>query len=179
MISLYLWPGEGCESSELNFQKRKRKSVCSSFCKTQYAEQFVKCHLLVVQLLDMLKAEGFEVDVSDEGHYWQTRDLKVLAKNINDYTSLISSVFAKIVADVGLNSEDQMTEPEKKYLALRKAFEEKTGLEIGVFYHDRDEGDRYDDFFGRAWWVDGVYQYTPAGEKYKSKITRKSFVTYG
>lgn len=87
--------------------------------------------------------------------------------------------FAKVVADVGLNSEDNMTEPEKKYLALRKAFEEKTGLEIGVFYHDSQEGDRYDDFFGRAWWVDGVYQYTPAGEKYKSKITRKSFVTYG
>jgi hypothetical protein len=87
--------------------------------------------------------------------------------------------FAKIVADLGLNSEDNMTEPEKKYLALRKAFEQKTGLEIGVFYHDSQEGDRYDDFFGRAWWVDGVYQYTPAGEKYKSKITKKSFVTYG
>ena len=101
MISLYLWPGEGCESSELNLQKRKRKFVCSSFCKTQYAEQFVKCHLLVVQLLDMLKAEGFDVDVYDEGGYWQTRDLKVLAKNINDYTSLISSVLGGLKSAAG------------------------------------------------------------------------------
>lgn len=87
--------------------------------------------------------------------------------------------FAKVVTVEGLNSEDKMTEPERKYLALQRAFEKKTGLEIGLFYHDPQDGDRYDDFFGRAWWVDGVYQYTPAGEKYKDNITRKSFVTFG
>jgi len=87
--------------------------------------------------------------------------------------------FAKYVTVEGLNSEDKMTRTERKYIALQKAFEKKTGLEIGVFYHDSDDGDRYDDFFGRAWWVEGVYQYTPAGEKYKDKITRQSFVTFG
>lgn len=92
MVSLYLWPGEGCESAELNFQKIRGKFRSKSFCKTQYAEQFVKCHMLVVQLLDMMKAEGFEVDVYDEGQYWETRDMKVLAKNINESTAVISSV---------------------------------------------------------------------------------------
>lgn len=92
MVSLYLWPGEGCESSELNFQRIRGKFVCESFCKTQYSEQFVNCHLLVIQLLDMLKAEGFDVDVYDEGEYWETRDMKVLAKSINEFTALLSDV---------------------------------------------------------------------------------------
>jgi hypothetical protein len=105
MVSLYLWPGEGCESLEFNFQRINGKFVCKSCCKTQYAEQFVKCHLLVIQLLDMLKAEGFDVDVYDEGGFWETRDIKVLAKNINESTALISAVLGGLksaVADRGI-----------------------------------------------------------------------------
>ena len=67
--------------------------VCRSFCKTQYATRFVDCHLLVIKLLDMLQEKGFKLDVSDEGNYWETRDLEVLAKNINDYTVLLGAVF--------------------------------------------------------------------------------------
>ncbi len=92
LIGLYLYPGIGCEDSSLNFYKRGNRYVCQSFCKTQYAEHFVRCHLLVIQLLDMLKAEGFELNVSDAGEYWQTRDIKVLAKNINESTAMLKSV---------------------------------------------------------------------------------------
>ena len=53
MVSLSLWPGKGCESADLNFKRRKGKFVCDSFCKTQYAEHFVQCPLLVIQLLDL------------------------------------------------------------------------------------------------------------------------------
>lgn len=49
--------------------------------------------MLVIKLLDMVQAAGFKVDASDEGKYWETRDLGVLAKNINDYTVLVSGVF--------------------------------------------------------------------------------------
>lgn len=92
MVSLYLWPGEGCESLEFNFQRINGKFVSKSCCKTQYAEQFVRCHLLVIQLLDMLKQDGFAVDVYDEGGYWETKDIKVLAKNINESTALIAGI---------------------------------------------------------------------------------------
>jgi hypothetical protein len=93
IVSLALWPGEGCESCDLNFYKRGKVFVCHSFCKTQYATRFVDCHLLVIKLLDMLKEAGFKLNVNDEGNYWETRDLEVLAKNINDYTVLLGSVF--------------------------------------------------------------------------------------
>ena len=86
--------------------------------------------------------------------------------------------FARIIENGDLDIDEQ-GEPELKYIALQKAFKEKTDLEIGIFYHDPDEGDRYDDFSGRAWQVDGVLQYTPAGERYKDKIKKQSFVSFG
>jgi len=91
-VSLDLLPGEGCESMDLCFQLRDGNFVCNSFCKTQYAEEFVKCHLLIIKLLDLLKDKGFEVDVVDEGEYWESRDMKVLAKNLNESTSGILAI---------------------------------------------------------------------------------------
>ncbi len=96
LAQLSLWAGKGCEGTEFSFTKKRKYWKCSGFTKTQYAEQFVKCHLLVIKALDLLKEQGFTVKVSDEGHYWETRDLKVLAKNINDYTALIKSIFGTI-----------------------------------------------------------------------------------
>ena len=93
IVSLALWPGEGCESCDLNFYKRGKVFVCHGFCKTQYATRFVDCHLLVIKLLDMLQETGFKLDVRDEGNYWETRDLSVLGKDINDYTVLLGGVF--------------------------------------------------------------------------------------
>ena len=77
---------------DLCFQRRDGKYVCESFCKTQYAEEFVQCHLLIIKLLDILKEKGFEVEVVDEGGYWETRDMKVLAKNLNESTSSILAI---------------------------------------------------------------------------------------
>jgi hypothetical protein len=87
--------------------------------------------------------------------------------------------FARSIGNGDLDPKDKPGNSELKYIALQKAFKEKTDLEIGIFYHDSEDGDRYDDFTGRAWQVDGVYQYTPAGEKYKDKIKNQSFVTFG
>jgi len=87
--------------------------------------------------------------------------------------------FARSIGNGDLDPKDNPEEPELKYEALQKAFKKKTDLEINLFYHDPDDGDRYDDFTGRAWLVDGVLQYTPAGEKYKDKIKKQSFVTFG
>lgn len=96
LVQLSLWAGKGCEGTEFSFTKKKKYWRCEGFTKTQYAEQFVKCHLLVIKALDLLKEQGFEVNVKDEGHYWETRDLKVLAQNINDYTELIKNIFGTL-----------------------------------------------------------------------------------
>lgn len=95
-VSLFLWPDEGCESADLNFFRRGSVYKCDSFCKTQYAEHFARSHLLVIAVLDMLKNSGFIVDVNDEGEYWETRDLEVLAKNINESTAMIKAILGSL-----------------------------------------------------------------------------------
>lgn len=89
-----LWPGEGCEGAYFYFIKNKTNNTwyASGFCKTQYAEHFIRCHLLIVDLYDMFKEKDFDIEVKDEGGYWETRDLKVLAKNLNDYTYLLLNI---------------------------------------------------------------------------------------
>lgn len=91
IVFFKLWAGEGCEQTTFPFKQKDIKWACSSFTKTQYAIEFVKCHLLVIRALEYLKDNGFTIDVFDEGKYWETKDLKVLAEQINRYTSLLSS----------------------------------------------------------------------------------------
>jgi hypothetical protein len=68
----------------------------------------------------------------------------------------------------------------KAYVALCVAFEEKTGLSIGIGHHNSDdEGSRYDDVDGAYWWVEGMYMLTPEGEKVKHIVRRHHWVTFG
>lgn len=70
-----------------------------SFCKTQYAsnpncggiENFLRCHLSVVALLDHAKTLGILEDVSDEGDYWIKRDVEALAKEVGGWNEMIAS----------------------------------------------------------------------------------------
>ena len=66
------------------------------------------------------------------------------------------------------------------YGNLCSAFAAKTGLSLGLSFHDQEsEGDRYDELDGTYWYVEGAYALTPAGEKYKGWITRQHFVNFG
>ena len=70
----------------------------SSFCKTQYAsnpdvggvENFLRSHLAVVKLLDAAAEIGILKEVSDEGDYWQKRDIKALAAEVGDWNTMIA-----------------------------------------------------------------------------------------
>lgn len=70
----------------------------ASFCKTQYAsnpvcggvENFLRCHLAVVKLLDHAAELGILNDVLDESGYWQQRDVQALVKAVGDWNTLIA-----------------------------------------------------------------------------------------
>jgi hypothetical protein len=74
--------------------------VWSSFCKTQYANapelggwaNFQRAHLSVVAVLEHMQQIGFRVRVSDEGDFWEGRDLAVLARNIGEYDAMIAGM---------------------------------------------------------------------------------------
>jgi hypothetical protein len=110
-------PGEGCEPASFGFcryperivdpQQRKRRIHTDllgwswqSFCKTQYASDpacggvanFLRCHLCVIKLLDFAKKTGLiEVEVSDEGGYWEERNLETLAKQVANWNEMIAA----------------------------------------------------------------------------------------
>ena len=69
--------------------------------------------------------------------------------------------------------------------ALKAAFARATAvgdshLELSIGYHDAaQDGDRYDEVNGVFWAVDGLYQLSPAGRKFGTKVRRKFFVTFG
>jgi len=92
IISLPILVGQGSEDCHLRFFKTKTGFRCHSFCKTQYALDFKKCHLLVIYLLDMFKADNFKITVRDDGKYWKTRDLNILAKELFDYRNLVRGI---------------------------------------------------------------------------------------
>lgn len=100
---LHLWPGEGCEPMNIGL-RRVDNSLnwnWASFCKTQYAEEFVKCHLLVIRILDECKRLGILKRVSDEGDYWKTRDLSKLGDNINESTKMLQGLLGTLSQAVG------------------------------------------------------------------------------
>ncbi|MBA7601152.1 hypothetical protein ES703_08219 [subsurface metagenome] len=100
---LHLWPGEGCEAMNIGLRRvdNSENWDWASFCKTQYAEEFVKCHLLVIRILDECKRLGILKEVHDEGHYWETRDLSKLGQNINASTMMLATLFGQLEGTFG------------------------------------------------------------------------------
>ncbi len=68
----------------------------SSFCKTQYAsnsdcggvQNFLRCHLAVIKVLDHAKSLGILDEVSDEGDFWENRDVRALAKGVGEWNQM-------------------------------------------------------------------------------------------
>ena len=128
ILGFSTWPGEGCEAANFGFcrypatikvpagrdQRKKQRTNLSgwswnSFCKTQYAsspecggiQNFLRCHLCVVKLLDFILKTGLvTVKVSDEGEYWEKRDLGELAKEVGEWNEFIAAFAGKFKDEV-------------------------------------------------------------------------------
>ncbi|MGO9108913.1 MAG: hypothetical protein ACLP9L_06735 [Thermoguttaceae bacterium] len=127
-------PGDGCE--EANFGlcrypgiidirdprtghprklRTELKDWCwSSFCKTQYAtrhgvEHFLRCHLLVIRMLDIAKEIGILANVSDEGDFWEKRDIQSLAKEVGEWNQGIAAFVGRLKDLLGGNIDAPIT----------------------------------------------------------------------
>ncbi len=57
-------------------------------------------HIAIIKLLKYLEKKYFaEINVSDEGNYWETLDVKVLQGRFDKYTDLINSVKGALEKD--------------------------------------------------------------------------------
>lgn len=116
-------PGKGCEPANLGLCRyplsvpvERRGRTCrlrtglagwrwSSFCKTQYAshpdcggiENFLRCHLGLVKLFDLIRAGGVvNVEVEDEGEYHAKRDIAALAKTVVEWNEMVAGLVGAI-----------------------------------------------------------------------------------
>lgn len=84
----------------------------------------------------------------------------------------------------GLYEEEGIRTISQALETLKAAFARATAvgkshLDLCIGHHDPDDGDRYDEVKGAFWSVDGLYQLSPAGQKFGNKVQRKFFVTFG
>ena len=132
IIAFETWPGEGCESANfglcqypaaIEHHGRRIKTGLAdwcwrSFCKTQYAsdpqcggiENFLRCHLMVVALLDQAKELGCLEEVHDEGKFWDNRDVKALVPEIKSWNGMIAAFAGKLKDTLGDGVEAPITD---------------------------------------------------------------------
>ena len=120
ILAFCTWPGEGCEPANFGLCRYPRTTVCGragkvptglpagwswrSFCKTQYAsnpdlggvQNFLRCHLSVIRLLDEAKALGLDPQVSDEGGHWEKRDVQALARAVGNWNQNIAGLVGQM-----------------------------------------------------------------------------------
>jgi hypothetical protein len=128
-------PGDGCEQANFGLAtypktvevekdgrtKQVRTGLVdwswSSFCKTQYAsnpecgglENFLRCHLAIVKLLDHADELGILKEVSDEGDFWEKRDIKALAQEIGDWNSMVAGWVGRFKDEFGADMVAEIT----------------------------------------------------------------------
>jgi hypothetical protein len=138
VIAFETLPGDGCEAANFGLcrypahivvadphrrdqKKRLRTGLSgwtwSSFCKTQYAsnaqcggvENFLRCHLAVIKVLDHAKSLGILEEVSDEGDFWQDRDIRALAKQVGEWNEMIAAFAGELKDLLGDQVESEIT----------------------------------------------------------------------
>lgn len=153
VIAFATSPGDGCEEAnfglclypatiEVPFDSRTTKRIrtglgkwsWSSCCKTQYAsnqdcgglENFIRCHLVVVKLLDQAAEIGVLKEVRDEGGFWQKRDLKALAQEIGDWNTLLAGFAGRLRDAFGESVEAEIAKfPDFEHLEVKGRDEER------------------------------------------------------
>ena len=122
-IGFAIIPGEGSEPAPFGLARLRDKSRPArwswrAFCKTQYAsavgdEHFLKCHKSVVAMLDAAKRLGFEIDVEDEGDYYESRDEARLLGSVGTMNHLIAGLAGRVSdAFVEAGGESQSVQAE-------------------------------------------------------------------
>ena len=73
----------------------------------------------MIKILDVCKALDILKEVSDEGEYWESRDVKKLAKEINASTAMIESLSKALKSKWNKGVIISAIDKSKNYLHIR------------------------------------------------------------
>jgi len=124
--------------------------------------------------------EDFLKEVCSKEYDTLLNSLKEAKSDIDEFASYFDEFYG-YEDDIPQNEDSKVMEVwgriKTAYTELQKKFKEVTGLELRIRYHSKE--DRGDDVDGGFWEVGKVYDYTPAGQKYKDRIERKTWTVWG
>jgi hypothetical protein len=83
-----------------------------SFCKTQYAANpklggeanFLRAHLSLIELIDQIETQGFEVHVHDDSEYAEHRDVDRLLATLREWDAIVANFAGKLSDALGDNA---------------------------------------------------------------------------
>jgi hypothetical protein len=107
--------GEGCEirrgaGDPIEFPTERRGYYSwQSFCKTQYAANpklggeanFLRAHLSLIELIDQIETQGFEVQVHDDSEYAEHRDVDRLLATLREWDAIVANFAGKLSDALG------------------------------------------------------------------------------
>ena len=106
---------------------------------------------------------------------------KICPKEIADVESVKEfEYWGEVSRDFEL--DDLPAKVQKATHSLIKSFANKTGLTLSLAFYNEDDGDRYDEvdnYEGCIFIVDGMWAYTPAGEKLKDVVKQQLWTQFG
>lgn len=127
------WAGIECEPTNIGLISNDGENWAGeAFTKTQYAEDFVKCHLLVITMLDALNLISILEEVNDEGEYWETRDISKLGENINASTKMISEFAGKLKSIYPADQISSAIDKSKNIVNVKKEGDDIGSKERGI-----------------------------------------------
>jgi len=138
VIAFETLPGDGCEPANFglcrypthievakpyrqDLKHRFRTGLSgwtwSSFCKTQYSsnsecggvENFLRCHLAVIKVLDHAKSLDIIEEVDDEGEFWQDRDVRALAGQVGEWNEMLAAFAGELKDLLGDQVDAEIT----------------------------------------------------------------------
>lgn len=93
-VDLVFFPsGKLCSAIKLKFNNAATNDLMVEYvsCKTQYSG--IDTHLTVLKLLQYLKDKYFSFfELSDEGMYWETKDIEILRSQFAKYDFIVNAV---------------------------------------------------------------------------------------
>lgn len=87
-----------------------QENKCASDPRCGSVQHFLRCHLGVMKILDFIKATGLDqAEVSDEGGYWDQRDVKALVQELGEWNEFIASFADELRVAIGRELEAAIT----------------------------------------------------------------------
>lgn len=142
VIAFSTLPSEGCEAANfglcqyptsIEVDGRCLRTVLrgwswQSFSKTQYTsnsacggiENFLRCHLAVIGMLDHADKLGFLKEVADEGGFWEKRSVEDLVREVAEWNVGVAGFVGELKDALGDNIVAEITKfPDYEHLEAK------------------------------------------------------------